>query len=103
MKIIWTNKAVTNLKDIKEYIAHDSVYYAKVFSSKIITYIKKLVHLPRLGRVVPELGREDIRELVYQSYRIIYRVNTDSNNITILLIIHGARDSSKTIGDLSAD
>lgn len=92
MKITWTAKAVTNIKDIKEYIAHDSRYYAKVFTSKIISYVKKLAHLPKLGRVVPELEREDIRELIYQSYRIIYRVNTDQNRITILLIVHGAKD-----------
>jgi plasmid stabilization system protein ParE len=45
--------------------------------------------------MVPEAEEENIRELLFQNYRIIYRVGTDS--ILILTVIHGARDLSRKI------
>jgi plasmid stabilization system protein ParE len=46
---------------------------------------------PRLGRQVPEADeREDIRELIFQSYRVIYLVEADQ--VHILTVIHGRRD-----------
>jgi toxin ParE1/3/4 len=42
------------------------------------------------GRVVPEIGDRRIRELIVQSYRLIYKV--ERSRVAILGIIHGARD-----------
>jgi len=49
-----------------------------------------LVRFPRLGRVVPEVQDENIRELMHQHYRIIYRIAGE--RIEILTIVHGSRD-----------
>jgi plasmid stabilization system protein ParE len=40
--------------------------------------------------VVPEAQDENIRELLYQNYRIIYRIMGE--RIEILTIVHGSRD-----------
>jgi len=40
--------------------------------------------------VVPEADEETIRELLYQHYRIIYRIKSEL--IEILTVIHGRRD-----------
>jgi plasmid stabilization system protein ParE len=45
--------------------------------------------MPLSGRVVPELERDDIREVFLRSYRIIYRVADD--NIRILTVFEGHR------------
>ena len=45
-----------------------------------------------MGRVVIEANDEAIRELIYQKYRIMYRV--EKERILILTIIHGSRDLS---------
>ncbi len=42
------------------------------------------------GRVVPEIGDKQIRELIIQSYRLIYRV--ERSRVAVLAIVHGARD-----------
>ena len=48
---------------------------------------------PQLGRLVPEAEeREDVRELIFQSYRVIYLVETEQ--VSILTVIHGSRDLS---------
>jgi plasmid stabilization system protein ParE len=43
-----------------------------------------------IGRVVPEAQIENIRELLYRSYRVIYRIVGE--RVDVLAIIHGSRD-----------
>lgn len=42
-----------------------------------------------MGRVVPELGDESIRERFVYSYRIIYQI--EKERILIVAVIHGKR------------
>jgi toxin ParE1/3/4 len=49
-----------------------------------------LDELPRLGKIVPELNEDAIRELSVYSYRLMYEIN--SNYIEVLAIIHKRRD-----------
>ena len=51
--------------------------------------MERLTDFPRSGRVVPEFERSDIRELIVQSYRIVYRVRGE--DVEILTVHHGAR------------
>jgi plasmid stabilization system protein ParE len=39
---------------------------------------------------VPETERDDVRELLYRDYRIIYRIKT--KQVDILTVLHGSRD-----------
>jgi plasmid stabilization system protein ParE len=45
---------------------------------------------PLSGRVVPELNNENLRELIFRNYRIIYEIIPDKQ-INILTIHHHAR------------
>jgi plasmid stabilization system protein ParE len=45
--------------------------------------------MPLGGRVVPEVGRDDVREVFQRSYRIIYRVAGD--DIRVLTVFEGHR------------
>ena len=51
---------------------------------------KPLQRIPTLGRKVPEAGRDEIRELVFQGYRIIYL--TKPEKIFVITVLHGSRD-----------
>lgn len=44
---------------------------------------------PLIGRIVPEIGDERIRERFIYSYRMVYRV--DSVKVLIVAVIHGKR------------
>lgn len=88
-KITWSPKAISNLEDIANFIAKDSEYYGKLFVQKIIQLIRKLSDFPQFGRVVPEYNKENIREIIYQNYRIVYRVKETS--IEIATVTHGAK------------
>ena len=92
-KIKWTNKAVNNLRSIYDYIALDSELYAFRFINSLVKATLKLESLPYCGRVVPELENESIREIIYENYRIVYRLPAIQkvDVIEIIAIVHGAR------------
>jgi plasmid stabilization system protein ParE len=67
MKIVWTAPAVDDLRELHAYIARDSDMYASGFVERIIVAAERLVQQPKLGRVVPEISDEQIRELLFQN------------------------------------
>ena len=71
------------------FIARDAPRYAEVFVERVLQAADRLAEFPRLGRVVPEIGQEDIREGIVRSYRIIYRLLP--GDVEILTVHHGAR------------
>lgn len=92
MKINWTDPAVADLEAIRDYIAKDSEYYAAEFIGKILNFIDTLKDLPKIGRIVPEADSDDIRELLFHNYRLIYQVKAEY--ILVIAVIHGARELS---------
>ena len=93
MRILWTDPALEDLRAIHSYIARDAPTYADQFVARILTAIDNLQEFPKMGRTVPEARLPHIRELCYQRYRIIYRLETE--RIVLLTIIHGSRDLSE--------
>ncbi|MGQ0572185.1 MAG: type II toxin-antitoxin system RelE/ParE family toxin [Armatimonadota bacterium] len=51
--------------------------------------VSTLSRFPEKGRVVPEVGRPEIREVIYRGHRVIYRVGPRS--IWVLTVRHGRR------------
>ncbi len=88
--VIWSDPAKADLRSIHDFIAHDSRHYAKKVTQDIAAKTDILNKLPRMGRVVPELGNENIRELSLYSYRIIYEIKSQSTSV--LAVIHKRRD-----------
>ncbi|GBD88939.1 plasmid stabilization system protein [bacterium BMS3Abin03] len=82
MKIIWSPLSVERLEEIYEYISNDNDSAAKIFLDKIFEKIESLTEYPQRGRKVPEVNREEVREVFFGRYRIIYRVI--KNKIIIL-------------------
>ena len=90
VRLNWTDQAIKDLNKIAEYIAIDSQRYAKVQIKRIRTKAQTLTQFPMSGRIVPEINRDDVRELILGNYRIIYK-KVSANRIDILTIHHGAR------------
>jgi plasmid stabilization system protein ParE len=88
-RIIWSPNASDDLESICEYIAIDSEYYARLFVKGVIKAIERLMAFPESGRIVPEYNSRNIREIIYQNYRIVYRVKSET--VEIVTIVHGAR------------
>ena len=91
MRLYWSDIAEADLDNIYDHIARDVPYYAELFIDRLIEATDKLQDHPRIGRRVPEAGyRSEIREIIVQGYRIIYR--SASDGIYILTVVHGSRD-----------
>lgn len=88
-KIIWSPDALEEIEAIGMFIARDSEFYAESTIQKIFEAPQSLIHHPKIGRVVPEVGNESIRELFVFQYRIVYEIK--ANEIHILTVIHGKR------------
>ncbi|MBL4583034.1 MAG: type II toxin-antitoxin system RelE/ParE family toxin [Pseudomonadales bacterium] len=79
--------------DIYAYIARDVPFYAEQSIDQIIESTNLLTDQPLMGREVPEAERKDIRELLFQNYRIIYLIKTDY--LYIVAVIRGSRDLTR--------
>lgn len=91
MKIEWSQRSVSDLSALHDYIARDSPLYAERFIAKLVRAIEPLADFPELGRRVPEEPDEEkVRELLVQAYRIVYRI--EAMRILIVTVIHGRRD-----------
>ena len=64
--------------------------YKHALTDKIFEKAKKLEQFPQMGRVVPEIGRSEIRELIFRNYRIIYHLITKTQ-VNILAVHNGLR------------
>ena len=93
-QVRWTPQAADDLEAICLFIARDSAQLAATFADRILRATDRLASYPRLGRIVPELGIESIRELIVGSYRVIYRVRQDQAHL--LTLHHGARPLDTT-------
>ncbi len=80
-----------DLFEIFEYIILDSKAYAKRQIVRIKASTEVLKRNPEIGTVVPELEKNNYRQLVEGNYRIIYKI-LDANRVDILTIHHTARD-----------
>ena len=88
-EVTWTPQALANVDAITSYIARDLPLYAEYFAARIFRAVGRLALFPRSGRVVPELGRDEIREIIVQGYREIHRAGP--GRVEILTVHHGAR------------
>jgi len=86
----WSIPAKNDLKQIHDYIAKDSKYYAQNVVQEIVAKTETLNDFTEIGRVVPEINNQNIRELIVYSYRLIYDIS--KTGIEILAIIHGRRN-----------
>ncbi len=87
MRIIWAPLAVDMVSEIAGYIAQDNSTAAEKWINTVFTKVEQLNKFPEIGRIVPEINSQKIRELIYGNYRIIYRI--EEKRISILTVRHG--------------
>jgi toxin ParE1/3/4 len=87
--VVWTDGAIAALEAIGAYIERDNPLAAARWVEKLIAAAELVAVSPRGGRVVPELGREDVRETFLRAYRIVYQLRR--RDIRILAIFEGHR------------
>lgn len=84
MKVIWSPLSYERLENIYEFIFDKDPVAAKKLISRIFERVESLSRYPERGRKVPEINRDEIREIFKSEYRIIYKI--ESKKILILTI-----------------
>jgi plasmid stabilization system protein ParE len=93
-QVTWSPRAIRHLHEICEYIAQTSEQNAEAFGNNVRNAVSLLAQQPRLGAKVPEYNREDVREILVQKHRILYRLQNE--DVEILSVIRGARRLPRT-------
>lgn len=94
-EVSWSAAAIKDVEEIAAYIERDSPRYAQAVVDRLVSTARSLATLPMRGRVVPELADTSYRERFVYSYRLVYRVDTDS--VLIVAVIHGRRLLEATV------
>ena len=84
----WTEQAAADLAAIKAFVGQESLAYALAVIGRLYNAVGQLAHFPDSGRVVPEHGHVEIRELVRPPYRIVYRRRPEL--VEILLVFRSS-------------
>jgi plasmid stabilization system protein ParE len=89
LSVFWTERALSDLEAIADYIARDDEGAAERWVMKPVDAADKAAHAPLAGRRVPEIGREDVREIFLRTYRIVYRVGP--SRVELLTVFEGSQ------------
>ncbi len=87
MKINWSPLSLDRILEIANYIAEDKPGASNNWVESVFKSAERLVKFPESGRIVSEIKRTEIREILLGNYRIIYRIENDL--ISVLTVRHG--------------
>ncbi|MBI5289433.1 MAG: type II toxin-antitoxin system RelE/ParE family toxin [Chloroflexi bacterium] len=87
-RIIWTPESLENLESIADYLLEVAPSTTRPLLSRIVDSMDDLAAFPRMGRPVPGLDREDLRERIVDGYRVIYHITGEY--IWVLCVRHGS-------------
>jgi plasmid stabilization system protein ParE len=89
VRLLWSESAAVDLAAIYDWLRQDSQTVAERTLDQLIRRGEQIVLFPRSGRVVPEFGVRQVREVIEGPYRLVYHVGAAS--IEVLAVFHGAR------------
>jgi len=89
-EVAWTETALFDVDAIADYLSHDSPAMATQIVKEIFLRTEALANFPEIGRMIPEIGENDRREIFCYSYRIMYLIK--DRNVYIQAVYHGARE-----------
>ncbi len=89
-EVIWSPSALDDVDTIAEYIARDSRDQAALVVGRLIEATGQLTSFPLSGRMIPEIGESDCREVIVGVYRVMYRIVDEQ--VWIVGVVHGARN-----------
>ena len=90
-KVFLSDDALSDLERIVAYIAPHNAVAAERLGNQLLDTALSLHTFPERGRMVPEFRRPELREIIFRSYRIIYRMNDTDQSLEIVSFWHGAR------------
>jgi plasmid stabilization system protein ParE len=87
--LFWTRCSRRDLAEIERFIGRDDPETATRWVARLEARARKAAAAPLTGRIVPELGRVDVREVILKTYRIVYLVR--SSEVIVLTVFESHR------------
>lgn len=87
MRLVWTEPASLDRKEIREYIAQDNPAAALALDELISEKASRLIDHPGLGRPGRVTGTREL--IAHQNYILIYDITQDL--VRVLRVLHAAR------------
>ena len=84
MSVIWTKRSLDRVIEIAEYIAEDKPTAAADWADEILSYPDTIAGLPYAGCKIPERNDDNLRQILFGAYRIIYQV--EGEDVIILTV-----------------
>jgi len=88
MQINRSPRYKNNLFQILDYIAQDKLSASENFLNELDELINNLPNFPFKSRKSEYFNDENIRDMVYKGYTVIYKVNEAKNTIDIVRIFN---------------
>ena len=93
MKVVVSEQARVELREIALFIARDNASRARSFVRELRSKAYEIAQTPEAFPVVPRFAKLGIRRRVFRNYLIFYRLQADTVNI--IHILHGAQDHER--------
>jgi plasmid stabilization system protein ParE len=77
-RVSFAPSAITNLEEIRSWYADQQVLeVGERLVREIVDAVLRLADFPESGRVVPEFGLVQLREIIHPPFRIVYRLDDE--------------------------
>ena len=86
MVVIRKREYLDGLKSIISFIALDSVSRAKQFKQQLDSKVEDLIYFPYKYRQSLHHDNEEVRDLIFKGYTVVYRINNDEEKIEVIEI-----------------
>ncbi|MDZ4699735.1 MAG: type II toxin-antitoxin system RelE/ParE family toxin [Rhodothermales bacterium] len=87
----WSTQARKDLEVLSDQYRDASPSFAERFEEQMLESTRRLQAFPRSGRMIPEAEDEELREVIYREYRIMYHFDETAQEVLILTILHSSR------------
>lgn len=96
-ELIWSERAISDVENVYDYIANDSPMYARLTSENIIGSVERLQSFPESGHHLPEFPQLPYKEVIIGNFRVIYKYDSGTDEVKIVTVVHGSRLLTKDI------
>jgi len=88
--VTFAASAVKDLEAIRTWYADQQApAVGERVLKEVISQVERLVDFPESGRIVPEFGIVNLREVIYSPFRIVYRL--DKSRVRIIRVWRSER------------
>lgn len=75
-RIVFAESAIADLEGVRSWYEEQGVpEIGERLLGEIMAHVERLAEFPESGRVVPEFGVAQLREIIHRPFRIVYRLD----------------------------